>query len=302
MTEPADTPHVEADTNAPSTAEGEGTARNAHSRFVDAYFGKDVSFEDGDPARPPSCGRPPAAQAVEYRVTRRVQPVVGLLEQQRVVSQLTHSQLADTFRILRTRVLHRMDAHGFRTIAVTSPSRGDGKTLTAVNLAINLAANPTRTVLLVDLDLRLPRVHEHFGLPLGPGLQDYLAGKASLAECLVNPEIERLVVLPAGGEPILTSSDLLASPAMTALAEELRARYADRIIVYDLPPLLASDDAISFLRCVDCCLLAVAEGRTRKRAFDQALDLLEGCTVLGTVFNRATEPPVEPYYKYYGKR
>lgn len=270
-------------------------ARRAHERFLQTYFAADVPFEEAE-RKDASAG---TAKGVEYRRTRRAQPAPDLLERQRVVSRFTHPQLADIFRILRTRILHRMDAHGFRTLAVTSPSRGDGKTLTAVNLAVSLAAHPTRTVLLVDLDLRLPRIHEHFGLPLRPGLQDVLSGEMTLADCLVHPEIDRLVVLPAGGEPIAASSDVLASPAMTALAVELKARYADRIIIYDLPPLLASDDAISFLRQADCCLLAVAEGRTRKRAFDHALELLEGCNVLGTVLNRATETPLAPYEYYY---
>lgn len=270
-----------------------------------------------DPARPagdemstppPEPARPAASTTVDYQQTRSVEPSAKLLEKQRVVTALTHNEIGDTFRMLRTRVLHRMDAHGFTTLAVTSASRGDGKTMTAVNLAISMAANPSRTVLLVDLDLRVPRVHEQFGIPLQPGLQDYMAsgywsGTVLLEDCLIHPTgIDRLVVLPAGGQPILTSSDLLASPEMIALAAELKGRYPDRIVIYDLPPLLASDDAIVFLKHVDCCLLAVAEGKTRKRAFEHALDLLEGCTVLGTVLNRSSESPLTPYSDYYGKR
>lgn len=285
--------------NPPAKPTSEG---KAHARFMKSYFAKDVPFEEtasgAATARTPAASPPAGGSAIDYRDTRRVNAPAQVLEKQRVVSRLTHHELADTFRILRTRVLHRMDAHGFRTLAITSPSRGDGKTLTAVNLAVSLAANPTRTVLLVDTDLRMPRVHEHFGLPMQPGLQDCLAGDAALADCLVHPEIDRLVILPAGGEPIPSSSDLLATPAMTALAEELRTRYADRIIIYDLPPLLASDDAMSFLKHVDCCLIAVAEGKTRKRAFEHALELLEGCTVLGTVLNHSTEPPLAPYEYY----
>jgi protein-tyrosine kinase len=265
-----------------------------------------------DPTHPAATpAEPPAAAAaandtqatralITYRNTRRVQPAPRQLERQRVVSPLTHQGLADTFRLLRTRVLHRMAAHGFRTLAITSPMRGDGKTLTAVNLAINLAANPTCTVLLVDVDLRAPRVHEHFGIPVSPGLQDFLAGEVPLSACLVHPEFDRLVVLPAGGEPNAASSDVLASPEMTALSAELKSRYAERIVIYDLPPLLASDDAIAFLKQVDCCLLCVAEGHTHKRAFDQAIELLEGVTVLGTVFNRTTEKRATSYYDYYG--
>lgn len=237
---------------------------------------------------------------IEYRFTRTVSPSTEVLEKQRVVTALTHQELSDTFRLLRTRVLHRMDAHHFTTLAVTSPSRGDGKTLTAVNLAVSLAANRSRTVLLVDLDLRAPRVHEHFGVPVQPGLQDYLLGNRPMDDCLFHPQIDRLVVLPAGGQPLMMSSDILASPEMVALARDLKTRYSDRIIIYDLPPLLASDDAIAFLKHVDCCLLCVAEGRTRKKAFDHALELLEGCTVLGTVLNRATDVPVIAYGGYYG--
>jgi protein-tyrosine kinase len=288
----------------PPDAAAQEAARRAHDRFLATYFASDASAKAGEsaPAKGTGMLARPASTTIDYRDTRRVQPPAQLLEKQRVVSALTHQQLADTFRMLRTRVLHRMNAHGFSTLAVTSPSRGDGKTLTAVNLAISLAANRTRTVLLVDLDLRVPKVHTHFGLPPRPGLQECLAGVAPLADCLVHPEIDRLVVLPAGGEPIIESSDVLASPEMTGLADELKTRYADRIIIYDLPPLLASDDAIAFLKHVDCCLLTVAEGGTTKRAFEQALDLLEGCAILGTVLNRATDAPLTPYSDYYGKR
>jgi capsular exopolysaccharide synthesis family protein len=237
------------------------------------------------------------ALAVTYRQTRTVSPTPRLLEKQRVVSGLHRHELADAFRVLRTRVLHRLDAEGWRTLAVTSPNKGAGKTLTAVNLAISVAMNVTRTVLLVDLDLRSPSVHTFFGIPRAPGLQDYLAGDAALAECLVNPGIERLVVLP-GGNSLHRSSELLLDPKTAALAGELKSRYPERIVLYDLPPVLVADDAIAFLRHVDACLLVIEDGGTAKSDVIQALELLPPAKLLGTVLNKAKDGATAHYYYY----
>ncbi len=253
------------------------------------------------PARDRASGKRPAAPAPEtaatnrYRETRVLAPETKLLENHRIVAGLGYHELADTFRVLRTRILHRLDAEHFTTLGVTSANRGEGKTLTATNLAISLALNVTRTVLLVDLDFRAPRVHRYLGIDPQPGLVDYLENAVPLANCLVNPGIERLVVLPAG-RPVPGSSELLSTPRMTHLADELKTRYADRIVIYDFPPVLASDDALTFMHHVDCCLLVVAEGGTAKPDLLQALDFMEGVPIIGTVLNKSKTPTKNYYY------
>lgn len=233
---------------------------------------------------------------IQYSETRIETTRDTLLEQNRVVGGATHYELLDTFRVLRTRVLHRLEAAQFTTLGIVSANKGDGKTVTAINLAVSMAMNVDRTVLLVDADLRAPRIHQYFGLRASPGLQDYLLSDLSLSSCLVHPNIDRLVVLPAG-EPLPSSSEVLSSPKMIDLAQELKARYPGRMVIYDLPPLLGSDDSIAFLQHVDCALLVVADGITPERDIVEAVQLLDGRTLIGTVLNKSKQAP-KAYYSY----
>lgn len=210
------------------------------------------------------------------------------LIERRVIAQAPGEPVADRFRILRTQVMQKLAVAGNRTLAVTSPNADEGKTLVAVNLAISLAMVPEQTVLLVDLDLRRPGVHKYFGIEPKLGVTDYLLDKAKLAECLVNPGIERLVILPAG-EPLDSSSEVLSSAQMLGLAKELRERNSLCVVIYDLPPLLATGDALTFLNQRESCLLVVAEGVTEIGDVERSLELLQSVNVIGTVLNKATD-------------
>ena len=128
-----------------------------------------------------------------------------------------------------------------------------------------------------------------------PGITDYLLNDASLTECLVNPGIERLVLLPAG-QPVQNSSEVLGSPKMLNLAKELKMRYPDRLVVYDLPPLLAGDDALVFSPHLDGCILVVEERKTRAQEVHRALDLLIDAKLIGTILNKSQS---EIAYQYY---
>lgn len=250
-----------------------------------------------DGLRAAAHARPAAAAGVGGGAAKtRIVPTDGqALRERRVVAPLTHEGLADTFRILRTQVVQKLAACGASTLAITSPSAGEGKTLTAVNLAISLAAYADRFVLLVDLDLRRPGVHKLFEIAPDVGLTDYLDRDVPLADCLVSPGgIERLVLLPAGA-PLLTSSETLSSPKMAGLVGELKNRYADRIVLYDLPPLLVTDDALVFLRLVDACLVVFEEGGTKRADIERALELLRDVNVIGTVLNKARQTTTRHY-------
>ena len=168
---------------------------------------------------------------------------------------------AEIYGLLRTQVLQRMKKHGMSTLAVTGPGRGSGVTTTAANLAIAIALDVNQTVLLVDLNLRNPAVHAKFGLSPRAGIDDYLRGEAQLKDCLVAPAMPRLVILPARAAKAETA-EIISSPRMTALARELQGRYADRIIIYDTPPLLASSDTLGFLPNVDAVLLVARSRQT----------------------------------------
>jgi capsular exopolysaccharide synthesis family protein len=241
------------------------------------------------PAPAPIPAPRPAARRegrIVYTHTRVVQIPQEHLRDHRVVAALHDEPIADAYRILRTAVLQRMRAHGWSSLAITSPADGAGKTLTAVNLAISLAREVNHTVLLADLDLRRPRLHSYFSDRPVPGISDYLLDGMPLGNILLNPGIDRLVVLP-GREPIPHSSEILSAPRMVELAKELQTRYPERIVIYDMPPVLACDDVMAFGPNVDAVLLVVEEGGTAKEELKRALEVLEGMNVIGTVLNKA---------------
>ena len=175
----------------------------------------------------------------------------------------------------------------WNTLAVTSPGANAGKTLTAINLAISIAREVDYTVLLVDANLQSPGMLDHFGLAPRKGLSEYLTEDVPIADLLFKPGIvEHLVVLP-GGRPLGNSSEMLSSPKMGRLVEEMKSRYPSRIIIFDLPPLLTSSDTLAFVPHVDAALLVVEEGTTRKDELERAADLLGATNIVGTVLNKA---------------
>lgn len=220
--------------------------------------------------------------------THRLEFSSRALERNRVVARLSHNPDADIFRILRTKVLHQLTEAKLKTVAITSPNHGEGKTTVAVNLALSLALDVKQTVLLVDLDLRNPCVHRWLGIEPEYGLSDYFLNDTAVADCLVDPGIDRLKVFPVH-RPFELSSEALGAPKITNLAKELKARYADRVVIYDMPPLLAQDDAIAFLPHVDSVIMVVREGMTRAEDVRDCMDLLAGTNLIGTVLNNATE-------------
>lgn len=230
----------------------------------------------------------PVAAAAEARRTRHVVLPEDALEQNRIVARLAHSPNADIFRILRTKVLRHLTDSKLTTMAVTSPNHGEGKTTVAVNLALSLALDVKQTVLLVDLDLRDPSVHRWLGIDPEFGLSDYFQNDTPLADCLVDLGIERLKILPVH-RPLEFSSEALGTPKMAKLAKELKTRYPDRIVIYDMPPLLAQDDVIAFLPHVDSVLMVVREGMTHADDVRQCMNVLVGANMIGTVLNNAAE-------------
>jgi capsular exopolysaccharide synthesis family protein len=191
--------------------------------------------------------------------------------------------------MLRTRVLQTMRNNGWTSVAVTGPASGCGKTLTAINLAVSLAMEVSNTVLLVDLDLRRPTIHKYFGYEPELGLSDYLTKDVPLHQLLFTPAIDRLVVLP-GRSALPNSAEMLRSPRMIALVNELKTRYPDRLIVFDLPPILAADDALAFSPYTDCFLMVAESGGTRKEDLQKAYDILKSTPLVGTVLNKSEVP------------
>ncbi|MBK8970373.1 MAG: CpsD/CapB family tyrosine-protein kinase [Hahellaceae bacterium] len=211
----------------------------------------------------------------------------AVLEKNRVIAGLLHDERAEVYRQLRSQILPQMKANGWRTLAVTSPGENAGKTLTAVNLAISIAQEVNQTVLLVDLDLRSPSVHTTLGLAVEKGVADCIKLGEPVENILLNPQFKRLVVMP-GKAMEAYSSELLTSPNMRALMEEIVNRYDSRLIIFDLPPLLRNDDALAFTPQVDATLLVVENGVSTEEQVRRCLHLLENSRLIGTILNKAS--------------
>lgn len=225
---------------------------------------------------------------VKFTQTRTVNPAPEDLYRNRVLCGLEEASVRDAYKMLRTQVLQRMRANGWSALAVTSATPGEGKTLTAVNLAISLARDANHSVLLVDLDLRRPSVSRCFGYDPEYGIRDYLLDDVPLSDILFTPGIERFAVLPAG-RALMESSELLTAPKMAHLARELKSRYDGRIVIYDLPPMLVADDFLAFAPRVDAALLVIEEGKTRKSDLSAAMEAMRDIPVVGTVLNKSFE-------------
>lgn len=204
---------------------------------------------------------------------------------------------SSAYKMLRTRVLQRMRRNGWSTLAVTGTCPDEGKTLTAVNLAISMARDLSTTVVLVDLDLRKPSIARYLGLSPRHGIGDYLQGTVELERALLCPAMDRLALL-LNERPFPNSSELLTSPQMASLVSQLKLGDG-RIVIFDLPPLLVTDDMLAFSPLADAVLLVLSEGTTKQGDLVAAKELLQDTNIVGTVLNRSSEN-VAPYYYYYG--
>ncbi len=245
----------------------------------------DLQLLDDSPA---IADQPTAPGDIHYTKTQRRALRPEVLARNLIVNGVGSDTVSSAYRMLRTQVLQRMNANGWNVLAITSPGPGEGKTLTALNLAITMAREVNHTVLLVELDLRRPTLHSLLGCEPGPGITDYLLRGTPLSEVMFNPGIDRLVLLPAG-LPAESSSELLSSPRMVDLVRELKERYPTRLVLFDVPPLLTSDDGLAFVPYVDAALLVVAEGHTSYEEVELAKDMLASTHLLGAVLNRASE-------------
>jgi len=214
-----------------------------------------------------------------------------------------HSFEAEQFKILRTNILFPLAGNTPRSILLTSTAPGEGKTFSAANLAISIALNINRYVLLIDADLRRPQMHTRFGFPAVPGLSNYLAEGRPLSTLLLHTKVEKLTLLPAGPPPD-NPSELISSERMANLLTEVTARYPDRLIVIDAPPPAMAAETGVLARQVDGILVVVRYGGTRREALADLVNRLGEKKILGSIVNRVETTDSRYYgYKYagYGK-
>jgi protein-tyrosine kinase len=228
-------------------------------------------------------------------LSRVVEVHPAVIERERILPAGAGGPHGGAYKMLRTQILRRLDELNANSLAVVGSAAGTGKTLTAINLAIAIAADLDRTALLVDLDLRKPSVHRKFGLECRVGIDDCLRRGQPLKDAMLRfVGYERLVILPAR-ERCEDSSELLASQRTQECIREMRLRYKDRILIFDLPPVLQADDALAFSRHVQAALLVVGEGKTQRADVTRTLELLRSLPIVGTVLN-GTRESSDGYY------
>lgn len=230
---------------------------------------------------------------VKYTETKINKIDDRVLKKGKIFSLFHDTEKIDQIKTLRTMVLNKLEEVGGKSLLVTSANPCEGKTFTAINLGVSIAQELDRTVLLVDCDLKDHSNHhksfskDFFGTHMNEGLSNYLLGQAELPELLINPGIERLVLLPSG-RTLPNSAEMLGSPKMEMLVNDIKCRYpSERIIIFDSSSLLQSADPLILSRYVEGILLIVEEEKTTMADLNQAMELLKDKPVLGTVLNKS---------------
>lgn len=257
---------------------------------------------EGDPAPP---RRPHAAPMQDDPGKPRLQIDLAKLRSRGFVTpDMSRSQLADEFRIVKRPLMRNAfgsaRVRNGHLVMVTSALPGEGKTYTAVNLAMSIAMELDTTVVLVDGDVAHPDLPNILGVPNSPGLLELLTqGKLDIDDALVRTNIQNLSILPAGThQPRAT--ELLASDQMGTVLRDLSARYPDRIIVFDSPPLLPTTEARVLATHMGQIIMVVAADSTRQHTVNLALEAVENCEVVLMLLNKADKTDVGSYYGYYG--
>ena len=203
------------------------------------------------------------------------------------------ARIADEFRIIKRPLIANAFGKGAAPIAdgnlimVTSALPGEGKTFTAINLALSIATELDTTVMLVDADVARPSVFNTLGLPPSRGLLDVLVDRSvDLSEVLLKTNIENLTLLPSGTQHE-RATELLASEAMNSLLQEMASRYSDRVIIFDSPPLLLTTEARALATHMGQIVMVVRAESTLRADVEQALATIESCPVKLAVLNQA---------------
>jgi protein-tyrosine kinase len=231
--------------------------------------------------------------------SREIALNAGHLESKRIIAHDVADPRSKSFDMLRTQVLQTMEIKSWQTIGVTSPTPGCGKTVISTNLALSIARQQTRPVLLVDLDMQKPQVANYLGLNCKDGILSLLEGKIDLPGAIVEGCIknERIAILPCESST-LSSSEWMASKSMDAIMQQIKRDFNDCIVIYDLPPVLTGDDVITVLPRIDCVLFVAAIGTTTISDIKESNKHLELASIVRVVLNKSSEMPATYYSRY----
>jgi protein-tyrosine kinase len=250
--------------------------------------------------RAPASTIPSTPAAAEFGA-RRIDLDPAHLAAHLILSGSDHEDpvIADKYRLLRTQLLKRMQAHGWNKLGITSAGPKAGKTLTSINLALSLARGGTERVVLVDADLRKASMAEDMGIESSVGLIDYLSGDLDISAVAVSPDEGNFIIIPGRRVDLGTPTpEVLRSPKMADLITRLTASSVPTILVVDLPPVVVGDDVIAVAGYLDAMILVIEEGGTEVREAKEAAELLADFNLIGSVLNKSLERDrdVEGYY------
>jgi protein-tyrosine kinase len=285
--------------------------RSNHSPTPEAVIRALEAQETQSPAPSLFQRQPSGGKAVGRTTTLRAPSRYAEIDLQQLATRgfitpaAPHSQLADEFRVVKRPIIRnalRKDGGAVKNgnlVMVTSSLPSEGKTFTAVNLAMSVAMEFDNTVLLIDGDVAHPMLPTLLNVPSEPGLLDLLTrDDLDVGDALVRTNVEKLAVLPAGSRH-RRATELLASEQMVNLLLELASRYSDRIIIFDSPPLLATTEARVLATHMGQIVMVVAADTTTQHAVSQALSTIESCEIVLMMLNKARKTDVGSYYGYY---
>ena len=205
---------------------------------------------------------------------------------------------AELFKVLRTQILFPKDGNKRRSIIITSSFPSEGKSFVSANIAASIARGINDHVLLIDADLRRPKLHTMFGYSRVQGLNEYLTDQKNLDELIIRTQFDKLSLLPAGGES-KNATELLSSNKMKEFLKEVKDRYKDRLIIIDSAPVQATSEASVLSNYVDGTILVVRNQKTPREGVLETVETLGRKNILGVVLNGCSKS-MKKYGKYYG--
>jgi protein-tyrosine kinase len=219
------------------------------------------------------------------------------LEKMRVVAHSSTHPMTPAFDILRTSVVQLMSQNKWQTIAITSPTPGCGKTVTAINLALSISRLPNKHVILLDLDMRRPLIASYLGLKPKGGLFELLTGELPAEKCMLNLDVggALLTIIP-NCTPVANPAEVIGSNEMSELVMKLKSANGKPTIVIDTPPMLLCDDVLALIPIVDCITLSIAEKMSKAEEVVACERHLKSVNYLGLVLTKSQELQEHTYY------
>ncbi len=266
---------------------------------------KALSEKEGEPEQ--SLERSPASNSAGQQKSttesqdiidslRRVELNRSLLEKNRIISWSMNDPSHASFNMLRTRVRKAMADNHWKSLAITSPTPACGKTTVALNLGLSLARGPGLKTVIVDLDLKKPTVANTLGIMPTTTIAQFLEGKAEAKDCFVRIDQNLIVGLSAGHT--LSSSELILGPQLPKLFEFIYKSLSPDIVLFDLPPMQSTDDALALIPHIDTTLLVAASGQTTASDLDKCeWEIDQQDKLLGVILNKSRES-LDNYYYY----